>query len=204
MSRGRAAGWLSCASVVLVLQILGLEPRYTKPIVFVVLAAYWSTPETSTSSAYLRHAAIVSGISLGFFLLLRSVLATTKTTSWTGPGKVLLFPSKTTHSRLFPEKHSFVYSYLVVGLPVGWEGESGGLVSSSHEKQSWFSLARRAWYHVNPGDYLDRGNGHLSLRGKLDAYLKSQVRTDSPDVMNLNIDQLSRAPIRPTFLTPTL
>lgn len=113
---------------------------------------------------------------------------TVDTPRWTGPGQPLLLPCKTTHSRMFPKKHSFDYSYLVVGIPVGWEGVAGGMVScSSAAKQSsgskpWWSLSPatpKGWYHVDPADYLERGNGHLGLRGKLDAYLKSQVRAVS-------------------------
>lgn len=86
---------------------------------------------------------------------------------WDGPGKVLLLPSRTTHSRIFPKKHSFSYSYLLVGIPVGWRGTAGGLVSADVS-------SRRGWYHVDASDYLVRGKGELGLRGKLDAYLESQ------------------------------
>ncbi|KAL8418063.1 hypothetical protein RB594_001610 [Gaeumannomyces avenae] len=97
-----------------------------------------------------------------------------------GPGKPLLFPSRTTHSRMFPKKHSFSYSYLVVGIPVGWSGASGGLISAdlppSPKWLSWLwpgTGVTKGWYHVDAADYLERGNGHLGLRGKLDAYLAS-------------------------------
>lgn len=204
MSR-ETAGWLSCAAAVLVLQILGLDSRYTKPAVFAIVAAYWSQADITSawarhiSSTYIPYGIIV----LGLFLSVYWLLPTTNTARWTGPGKVLLFPCKTTHSRLFPKKHSFVYSYLVVGLPVCWEGVSGGLVSSSSAKQPWFSLARRGWYHVDPEDYLERGGGHLGLRGKLDAYLKSQVRVGDEETPGFIADFLSREPIQLTILTPT-
>ncbi|TLS29017.1 hypothetical protein PpBr36_01634 [Pyricularia pennisetigena] len=83
------------------------------------------------------------------------------------PGKPLLVPSRTTHSRLFPEKHSFSYSYLLVGIPVGWTGTAGSLVSAD-------TPSRRGWYDVDAADYLARGRGYLGLRGKLDEYLQSQ------------------------------
>ncbi|KAI5859760.1 hypothetical protein GGS23DRAFT_607345 [Durotheca rogersii] len=88
---------------------------------------------------------------------------------WRGLGKPLLFPCRTTHARLFPEKHSFAYSYLLVGIPVGWTGVSGGMVSSGRNP-----FAVDGWYHVDAADYLERGSGHLGLRGKLHAYLESQ------------------------------
>jgi hypothetical protein len=105
-------------------------------------------------------------------------------TRWAGPGRPLLFPCRTTHSRLFPKKHSFSYSYLVVGIPVGWEGVAGGLVSAcskgqKNERLAWWSLLSnpsKAWYHVDAADYLERGNSYLGLRGKLDSFLKAQVR----------------------------
>ncbi|CAK7231777.1 hypothetical protein SCUCBS95973_008035 [Sporothrix curviconia] len=90
---------------------------------------------------------------------------------WTGPGKPLLLPCITTHTRLFPKMHSFVYSYLVVGVPVGWSGVCNGMISVAgpgHKGQ------KKGWYHIDAEDYLERGNGHLGLRGKLDAHLVSQ------------------------------
>ncbi|KAE9577733.1 hypothetical protein CGCF415_v003456 [Colletotrichum fructicola] len=103
---------------------------------------------------------------------------------FTTPMRPLLIPAKTTHRRTFPEKHDFAYSYLVVGIPVGWTGNYGGMISSGIDKRSWsswlvswFSLLSppsKGWFDIDPADYLERGNGHLGLRGKLDAYLTSQ------------------------------
>ncbi|WQF88714.1 hypothetical protein CDEST_13728 [Colletotrichum destructivum] len=128
---------------------------------------------------------LLPGFVLGFVILqiVRFVLALTETrdvTKWTSPARPLLIPCTTTHRRTFPEKHAFTYSYLVVGIPVGWRGTYAGMVSSGVEAPSWtscFSLAPKpgkGWFDVNPADYLERGNGHLGLRGKLDAYLESQ------------------------------
>ena len=47
--------------------------------------------------------------------------------------KPLLFPSRTSHMRLFPKNHSFSYSYLLVGIPVGWRGSTGSLISADLE-----------------------------------------------------------------------
>ncbi|KAI1207342.1 uncharacterized protein F4807DRAFT_185467 [Annulohypoxylon truncatum] len=88
---------------------------------------------------------------------------------WDGPGRPLLFPCRTTHTRFFPKKHSFDYSYLLVGIPIGWSGTAGGMISNDQN-----GTGARGWYKVAAADYLERGNGHLGLRGKLDAYLKSQ------------------------------
>ncbi|GKT50319.1 uncharacterized protein ColSpa_10500 [Colletotrichum spaethianum] len=132
-----------------------------------------------------RQLLLLPGCLLGFVILqvCRFLLGLTETgdsTKWTTPMRPLLIPCTTTHRRTFPEKHAFAYSYLIVGIPVGWKGTYAGMVSSGVEKPgwaSWFSVVPRpgkGWFDVDPADYLDRGNGHLGLRGKLDAYLKSQ------------------------------
>ncbi|CAK7240079.1 MAG: hypothetical protein STHCBS139747_001516 [Sporothrix thermara] len=96
-----------------------------------------------------------------------------ESSAWTGPGKPLLLPCVTTHTRLFPKVHSFAYSYLVVGVPVGWAGVCNGMISVAGTGGEQGGR-RRGWYHIEPEDYLERGNGHLGLRGKLDAYLVAQ------------------------------
>ncbi|KAK5735211.1 hypothetical protein LTR17_008379 [Elasticomyces elasticus] len=65
----------------------------------------------------------------------------------------LLLTSRTTHSRMFPKKHAFSYSYLLVGIPVGW-------------------------FHVDSADFLERGNEGATLAEKLNAYLHTQGVTD--------------------------
>lgn len=177
MSRG-SAGWLSYATLAALSYLLGFNSRHAKQLLFGLTVGFQVYPDYTKAQlfkflpVYLQYALVAFTI----FQLARWLLVPSNTFPWTGPGKVLLFPALTTHARLFPNRHSFDYSYLVVGIPVGWEGISGGLVSSSSEKQSWLSLSRRGWYHVDPEDYLDRGNRNLGLRGKLDAYLRSQVR----------------------------
>lgn len=95
---------------------------------------------------------------------------TVELSTWNGPGRPLLFPCQTTHTRFFPKKHSFAYSYLMVGIPVDWTGVAGGMISNEYD------TGAKGWYNIDAADYLERGNGHLGLRGKLDAYLESQVR----------------------------
>ncbi|RSL87048.1 hypothetical protein CEP52_015648 [Fusarium oligoseptatum] len=100
-----------------------------------------------------------------------------QTVKWNGPGRPFLIPSRTTHTRLFPKKHSFSYSYLVVGVPVGYSGNANGMISANVSgPSSWLSyfLDRRAWFDVNPADYLQRGHRDDGLRGKLDDYLENQ------------------------------
>jgi DUF1365 family protein len=91
-----------------------------------------------------------------------------------------LIPSRTTHTRLFPKKHSFSYSYLLAGIPIDFHGNVNGILSAPSSSNSM--LRRRAWFYVEPADYLERGLQHLGLRAKLDNYLKSQVRWHVPIV----------------------
>lgn len=91
--------------------------------------------------------------------------------------KPLLFPARTTHTRFFPQKHSFSYSYLLVGVPVGWRGVVRSYLSVDLpviSSASWQGF-RRSWFSVNAEDYLVRGGEHLGLQGKLHSYLESQV-----------------------------
>lgn len=177
-------GWLSAATAVGVLHMLGFESPVLKQLVLGILIAATLQPEVVRTWIVeygfniLQYAVPVWVL----VVLLRATLSASNFTAstWTGNTKVLLFPCKTTHARLFPKKHSFDYSYLVVGIPVGWEGIAGGLVSSSSKKQPWYSWSKRGWYHVNPADYLYRGDEHLGLRDKLNAYLVSQVSRLSP------------------------
>ncbi len=128
---------------------------------------------------------------------------------WHGPEKVLLFPCRISHSREFPQKHAFSHSYLAVGVPVGFEGNAGGMVSveaGNKGKQGPFSWrfldSPGGWFTVDPEDHLERGQPELGLREKLDGYLRAQVsrRLRSgywPDVDLVR--GLTRQPIR----TPT-
>ena len=92
------------------------------------------------------------------------------------PLRPLVFPCRTTHTRLFPKKHSFSYSYLFVGIPVGWRGSAGSLLSADLESLSSKDCGQNhGWLSVESADYLDRGDNVHGLQGKLDSYLRSQV-----------------------------
>lgn len=105
--------------------------------------------------------------------------------------------------RLFPKKHQFSYSYLVVGIPVGWEGSIGGLLSvgveASWSLSSWF---QKGWFTVDDRDFFERGHSSTGLRGKLDAYLKTQVWSQL-HLPLLPIANDIREWIRPSIRTPT-
>jgi len=83
----------------------------------------------------------------------------------------LILASRTSHSRLFPRKHAFSYSYLLVGIPVGIHGHVSGLLSVDSPPRGW-------GFHVDAADYLERGHAHLTLAEKLQRYLHRQGVTD--------------------------
>ncbi|KAL9575956.1 MAG: hypothetical protein Q9212_007524, partial [Teloschistes hypoglaucus] len=140
---------------------------------------------TAHALAILPISLISSGLVLCLFLaafwrLSRKVNAEDTTDSpkeEDGSGlRPLLFPARTTHSRFFPKKHSFSYSYLLIGVPIGWCGWVDSFLSvdiplhcSSHK-----SIWRRPWFAVHAKDHLERGGEHLGLKGKLQSYLKTQ------------------------------
>ena len=88
----------------------------------------------------------------------------------------LLIPGRTTHTRMFPERHYFDYSYLSVGVPVGWTGCAGSALSADVDHLDHFSASKRkrGWFNVDAKDYLSR-DGHDCLEHKLKHYLQDQV-----------------------------
>ena len=95
-----------------------------------------------------------------------------------GDPRPRLIPSHTTHTRLFPRKHSFSYSQLSAGIPLDYSGNANG--STSVHGPSLSTQLRRlsrpdAWFYVNSTDHLQRQRSSDGLRGKLDSYLESEV-----------------------------
>ena len=82
----------------------------------------------------------------------------------------LLISSRTSHTRMFPQRHSFSYSYLFVGVPVGVSGQLSTALSVDGSARSWF--------HVDSADYLDRSRSEVGLGLKLKQYLHTQGVTD--------------------------
>lgn len=145
---------------------------------------------------------------------LRDVQSSTNTFNSSNgfPAKPLLFQCETSHIRMFPKKHGFSYSYLQVGIPVGFLGHSGGMISvldHEHQRswyQRWFSLKKgNGWWTVNGDDYLARGHCQDGLAGKLREYLISQVRhpflSSSSDIRD--VDNVFRAKIQNNTPMPT-
>ncbi|KAI9849948.1 MAG: hypothetical protein M1837_000162 [Sclerophora amabilis] len=81
---------------------------------------------------------------------------------------------------MFPQKHSFSYSYFYVGIPIGWRGSIDSLLSVDIGFQDSVDTSRMTkhgkpgWFSVDAEDYLDRGDSGLGLAAKLNAYLQSQ------------------------------
>ena len=104
-------------------------------------------------------------------------------------GKPLLFPARLSHARMFPEKYHYWYSYFLVGVPVGLHARVGTVLSIDINCPIQHSVldsagcletnkrGKKCWFTIDPVQYLDRGNDHLGLEGKLHAFLRSQVRS---------------------------
>lgn len=86
----------------------------------------------------------------------------------------LLLPGRTTHSRMFPQKHSFAYSYFSVGVPVNFNGCAGSMLSTNLELLP-LSKRRKGWFNVNASDYLYRGGEERGLEARLRCYLREEV-----------------------------
>ena len=110
----------------------------------------------------------------------------------------LFFPCRTDHARLTPTKHKFSYSYLFVGVPVPWSGNSSGMIACDDESvEPWYMRAlsalsfgfggNGAWWSVNGDDYLGRGHHEDGLHGKLRTYLESQVGVFSKEIASFRL-----------------
>ncbi|KAJ5682800.1 hypothetical protein N7462_005965 [Penicillium macrosclerotiorum] len=94
-------------------------------------------------------------------------------------GRPLLFPSQLTHARMFPERYHYGIDYFLVGIPVGLCGRAGAIISiDSYEsnpdhlsketlRSKLLSFSRSLiWFRINPGQYLHRGESHLTSQGE--------------------------------------
>ena len=153
-------------------------------VVFSTVHFVWNSLCTSRTNQY-SIAALFTVIAC-FFVASNDGSSTTTTRAteddtaseiWPRP---LIFPSRTSHTRMFPRKHSFSYSYLMVGIPIGWRGSVASMVSADVPlpgTDTGRGKQRKVWLSVDAADHLDRGSAHLGLKGKLHTYLNSQVRS---------------------------
>ena len=174
------------------------NPKAARDTVFLVALAVFfcrhvlaeATQETlrtvSEAWMYLTPLLAVNGLQLVYLYRSTSELPATITQSTASPLKPLIFPASTSHTRLFPRHHSFKYSYLLVGVPVGASGNVGNVLCWDMSGRShWW---RNAWFSVHAEDYLlytrppilntsevlGKAADSPKLREKLEAYLKSK------------------------------
>lgn len=152
------------------------DTLYSKCVWIVAIALLLCT------TAYCIVRQLNNGTSESHTEKLGAVMRKTQDSALPNTLKPLVFPCRTTHTRMFPKTHSFSYSYLFVGIPVGWHGSLGSLLSAGLEgcftETEKIKIAQQqqpSWFNVEAGDYLERGSHGLGLKGKLDMYLKSQV-----------------------------
>jgi DUF1365 family protein len=92
--------------------------------------------------------------------------------------KPQILPCRTTHTRLYPTSHTFSYSYLYAGVPIGWKGALNTFLSadtSEPASQPGNGKLRRTWFSVEGSDYLQRTiTGPTDLLQKLNRYLESE------------------------------
>jgi DUF1365 family protein len=90
--------------------------------------------------------------------------------------KARIFPCQTTHARIFPKRHAFVYSYLQYGVPIVPTGSTySGFDFPSGEDQELGTW----WLRVRAEDYLERGNGACGFYWKLKNFLRAQHVEDA-------------------------
>ena len=142
-----------------------------------VLFHIWSVrPVIYTLFTSIRHAAVVFAITATISVVLLTWIALSRSfrshtlEKWDKIDctKPLIIRCRTTHSRMFPKRHTFGYRYLQVSVPVDFNGSCSRLLSVG--KSSEYTL-----FHVDASDYLFRGSRDKTLQEKLTEYLESQV-----------------------------
>ncbi|KAI0466745.1 hypothetical protein F4859DRAFT_507197 [Xylaria cf. heliscus] len=162
----------------LVLRLAGLA-YYTQlgdsaDLMIVTILLVWKTGYRRISSILVTRgwalalSALFTGTSFLLLPLVWDYGRKAKPPIWIGPGRPFLFPSRIMNTTLYP-KRSFEYSTVLIGVPVGWSGIAGGLVSVDCQIPGF-----KPWYTVDAVDHLMPGSSHLGLRGKLDEFLNSQ------------------------------
>ncbi len=120
-----------------------------------------------------------SAISIRFMILTAPRIFHGTSAGWTESAGSFFIPSRTTHSRFFPKKHSFAYSYLTVGVPVGLRTHVNGILSvdpsAPRAARGWWASLSSPLYEVYSANYLARGMAKGGLREKLNQFLSSQL-----------------------------
>ncbi|KAI2898419.1 hypothetical protein CBS63078_7658 [Aspergillus niger] len=87
-------------------------------------------------------------------------------------GRPLLFPAKLSHACRFPasERYNYWYDYFMVGVPVGFRGRIGNLISIDNQPTSE-TILEKCWFTIDPAYYLEPGSGDRTLEEKLNIFL---------------------------------
>ncbi|GLB09842.1 hypothetical protein AtubIFM57258_005771 [Aspergillus tubingensis] len=87
-------------------------------------------------------------------------------------GRPLMFPAKLSHARRFPaiERYNYWYDYFMIGIPVGFRGRIGNLISIDNQPTSE-SILEKCWFTIDPAYYLEPGSGDRTLEEKLHIFL---------------------------------
>lgn len=104
----------------------------------------------------------------------------TNTSQWTlEHPNAFIIPCRTTHTRIFPKKHSFGYNYLLCGFPIvpGQTTPEGIDLPGGEDK-----VLGRWWLRIHADDYLARGQADLGFYGKLKVFLRERVRMTTAGV----------------------
>lgn len=120
----------------------------------------------------------VVSTSLAVSLLARSVLSFYKSRPPplridVGEPKPMFFPVQTSHTRLFPQVHRLSYPFMWTGIPVGFRGNIGGVLSCERRIEKF----PPGWFTIDACDYMHRCSGQIGLERKLHEFLISRVRT---------------------------
>lgn len=87
--------------------------------------------------------------------------------------EALVFPGRTSHTRVLPKVHSFLYAFLIIAVPIR-NCKSNWFAAIDNKTKLWW---RRGWLQVDSPDHLHRGDDKRGLSHKLDQYLESKVHT---------------------------
>ncbi|OAQ99324.1 hypothetical protein LLEC1_06152 [Akanthomyces lecanii] len=155
-------------------------------VVLIAAAAALASP-SALWQLLARHAQHVLGavlivacivISIRFMILSAPRIVHGTSARRTESAGSFFIPSRTTHSRLFPKKHSFAYSYLTVGIPVGLRTHVNGILSvdpfTPRANRGWWAWLSSPLYEVDSANHLARGVAKGGLREKLNNFLSSQ------------------------------
>lgn len=144
---------------------------------------------TFTGSGMLIATLALAGLLLWVLVDSRRLISTAHSPS-NIMGRPMLFPVTLTHTRVSPVKNQFSHRVLLVGIPIGFRGRIGPLLSidQGSPTMSYITSLTKffAWFSFDPVRYLQRGDNEHGLRDKLDRFLRSQVSCKPPTADHIN------------------